>query len=223
MPIATLPIIDASLAERGWATHMTVNDDAQAIVGELNWIGDMLGTQIPGRTGVLDEVLKPQAFDEAHPRSLSGKFGLNALPFHVDLSHRLHPCRYILLGCLNPGCPSAETMLLDWRTIGFSSEELDLLKAAPLLVRNGRRSFYSTILSRNCTFLRYDPGCMEAIDERGRTALDIIQNRLAASQPEFYKWHRGDIMIIDNWRMLHGRTSTVSGSGRRIARILIDA
>ena len=114
-------------------------------------------------------------------------------------------------------------MLLDWRTIGFSSEELDLLKAAPILVRNGRRSFYSTILPRNRAFLRYDPGCMEAIDERGRTALELVQNRLDASQPEFYKWRRGDIMIIDNWRMLHGRTSTDAGSGRCIARILIDA
>ena len=58
-------------------------------------------------------------------------------------------------------------MLLDWRTLGFSSEELDLLEGTPVLVRSGRRSFYSTILAPGGAFLRYDPGCLEAVDQRG--------------------------------------------------------
>ncbi|WP_369009161.1 hypothetical protein [Aminobacter carboxidus] len=31
------------------------------------------------------------------------------------------------------------------------------------------------------------------------------------------------MIIIDNWRVLHGRSPSDQGSGRRLARILIDA
>lgn len=218
---APLPTFPASLAQYGWATHIC--DDAVAVVRELSQIGDILGTRVTGRAGALEEIIQPQAPDDAHPRSLSAQFGLDALPLHAELSHRPRPCRYLLLGCLDPGSPSAATMLLDWRTLGFSSDEQYLLKSAPILVRTGRRSFYSTLLSPNGAFLRYDPGCLEAVDERGRTALRLVERRLAGGSPQIYKWRRGDILVIDNWRVLHGREPSDRGSGRHLARILIDA
>ncbi|TYR36433.1 hypothetical protein FY036_01000 [Mesorhizobium microcysteis] len=183
----------------------------------------MLGTRVMGRAGKLEEVIQPQTFEDAHPRSLSAQYGLNALPFHVELSHRPRPCRYLLLGCIDPGSPSAVTMLINWRTLGFSPEELRLLEGAPILVRTGRRSFYSTIISSDRTFLRYDPGCLEAVDERGQAALRLVAHRLIGGSPETHHWRRGDILIIDNWRFLHGRGPSDQDSGRRLARILINA
>ncbi|MER9606470.1 TauD/TfdA family dioxygenase [Mesorhizobium sp. M0243] len=114
-------------------------------------------------------------------------------------------------------------MLLDWRTLGFSPDELHLLEGAPILVRTGRRSFYSTILSPDRAFLRYDPGCLEAVDERGQAALRLVEHRLTGGSPEVHRWRQGDILVIDNWRVLHGRGPTDQGSGRRLARVLIDA
>lgn len=215
--------IVGSLVERGWSRHSSEDADPGAIVRALGQLGDRLGTRVPGRAGSLEEVIEPRAADDAHPRSLSARYGLGALPFHTELSHRTRPCRYILLGCIDPGSPAAATMLLDWRALGFSREELDLLEDAPILVRTGRRSFYSTILSPGRAFLRYDPGCLEALDERGRTALALIEDRIAGAQSEAHHWRRGDILIIDNWRVLHGRSPSDRGSGRRLARILIDA
>jgi hypothetical protein len=212
-----------SLAARGWAHYVAQGDDTNGVVREIDRIGGFLGTRLPGRTGAFEEVIQPQTLDEAHPRSLSARYGLTPLPFHVELSHRPRPCRYLLLGCIDPGTPSAVTMLLDWRTLDFSSDELHLLEGAPILVRSGRRSFYSTLLSPFRSFLRYDPGCLEAIDKRGRAALELIESRLATSRPEIHEWRRGDILIIDNWRVLHGRGRSTHGSGRRLARILIDA
>ncbi len=116
-------------------------------------------------------------------------------------------------------------MLLDWRNLRFSPQELDLLEAAPILVRTGRRSFYSTILAPGGVFFRYDPACLEALDDRGRSALRLVEARIdgAASEAEAHHWRQGDILIIDNWRVLHGRSPSDHGSGRRLARILIDA
>lgn len=211
------------LAVRGWSLHCGEGADADAIVRELCKLGDCLGTRVAGRAGSLEEVIEPKGAEDAHPRSLSARYGLDALPFHTELSHRTRPCRYLLLGCIDPGSSGAATKLLDWRTLGFSSEELDLLEETPVLVRSGRRSFYSTILAPGGAFLRYDPGCLEAVDQRGHTALALIEHRIAAASPQAHEWHRGDILIIDNWRVLHGRSSSDPRSGRRLARILIDA
>ncbi len=211
------------LAKRGWFHHSGEAMHHDSILHEMGQLGDRLGRRVRGRAGALEEVVVPRHLNEAHPRSLSARYGLSALPFHVELSHRTTPCRYILLGCIDPGSPSATTMLLDWRTLGFSLEELNLLKEAPVLVRAGRRSFYSTILAKGGTFLRYDPGCLEAIDGRGQIALRLVEDRIADAPSDVHHWHQGDILIIDNWRVLHGRSPSDQGSGRRLARILIDA
>ncbi|MEH7876607.1 TauD/TfdA family dioxygenase [Rhizobium laguerreae] len=212
-----------ALAERGWSRHSSEAMDHGSIVRELGQLGDWLGRRVPGRAGSLEEVVKPRTVDDAHPRSLSARYGLGTLPFHTELSHRTRPCRYLLLGCINPGSPAAATVLLDWRTLGFSREELDLLEHAPVLVRTGRRSFYSTIMAPDCAFFRYDPGCLEALDDRGRSALKLVEARIAASEAMAHNWRQGDILIIDNWRVLHGRSPSDQASGRRLARILIDA
>jgi len=213
----------ATLAKRGWSPHLAEGAEAYTIDSEIARIGDLLGTRTAGRAGALEEIIRPQAAEDAHPQSLNARYGLSALPFHTELSHRLRPCRYLLLGCIDPGTPSAATMLLDWRTLGLSPDELRLLEGAPILVRTGRRSFYSTILSPDRAFFRYDPGCLEAVDNRGQAALALVEHRLACAAPQIHHWHRGNILIIDNWRVLHGRRPSDQGSGRRLARVLIDA
>lgn len=195
------------------------------MIQELGRISDSLGMRVSGRAGSFEEVIQPRAVADAHPRSLSARYGLSTLPFHTELSHRTKPCRYILLGCIDPGLPVAATMILNWRNLGFSKQELNLLQSTPVLVRTGRRSFYSTILAPGGAFLRYDPGCIEALDDRGRNALRLVEDRIteATSEAEAHHWRRGDILIIDNWRMLHGRSPSDQAASRRLARILIDA
>ncbi|MDO9461534.1 MAG: TauD/TfdA family dioxygenase, partial [Alphaproteobacteria bacterium] len=65
--------------------------------------------------------------------------------------------------------------------------------------------------------------CIEAVDARGRAALKLVEERLTGCTPQSHEWRRGDILVIDNWRVLHGRGPSGNGSGRRLARILIDA
>lgn len=212
----------AALSRDGWLRHTAACVSTRAVFDEMSRLGDLLGTPAAGRARALEEVIQPRTSNEAHPRSLSAQHGLNTFPFHVELSHRTRPCRYLLLGCLEPGSPNVATMLLDWRTLSFSPDELQLLESAPVLVRSGRRSFYSTLLGCDRAFLRYDPGCLEAVDQRGRAALTLVEHRLALGSPYIHEWRRGEILIIDNWRVLHGRGPTEHGSGRRLARLLIN-
>lgn len=222
--VKSLPLeVTALLSLNGWMLYKLEIATPDNIASEIERMGSFLGKRTAGRAGALEEIVQPLHHEKAHPRSLSAKYGLNALPFHVELSHRTFPCRYVLLGCIAPGKSCSETKLIDWRNLGFSSDELSFLEQVPILVRNGRRSFYSTILNSDRTFLRYDPGCIEAIDERGEIAIQLVEQRLASGVVLEHKWSQGDILIIDNWRILHGRGASESGSDRRLLRTLIDA
>ena len=186
-------------------------------------ISEFLGHCIEGRAGAIRETVTPRNRAEAHPRSQSVTYGLDALPLHVELSHRPAPCRYVLLGCFNPGDPGSATTMLEWRGLGFTSDEIALLKGAPILVRNGRNSFYTTAIPPDGRFLRYDAECVEAVDTRGRTALETIQARLSSAESVAHTWRRGEILVIDNWRILHGREAVPEQSCRRLTRRLVNA
>jgi hypothetical protein len=218
---ALLSALPAGLRDTGWFTTK-IEGDEQQIVNAVEQICSKLGTVVHGRGGVELETIAPSPRELAHPRSLSAVHGLGTFPLHVELSHRIRPCRYVVLACLNPGIPSVATALLDRNQLAFSSDEKAMLRNAVVLVRSGRRSFYSSILPADEAWMRFDIGCMEAFDARGRTAIGIVEERLTRSSPTLHHWIAGGILVIDNWRVLHGRTSAEGAVGRRLSRMLID-
>jgi hypothetical protein len=216
-----LSALPAGVRDTGWFTTKIEGDDQQ-IVNAVEQICSNLGTVVHGRGGVELETIAPFPRELAHPRSLSALHGLGTFPLHVELSHRIRPCRYVVLACLNPGIPSVATALLDRNQLAFSSDEKAMLRNAVVLVRSGRRSFYSSILPADEAWMRFDIGCMEAFDARGRTAIEMVEERLTRSSPTLHRWIAGGILVIDNWRVLHGRTSAEGAVGRRLSRMLID-
>lgn len=215
--------VESTVAEHGWASYSIGDADIVGIGNELRRVSDRFGTRAHGRGGATLEIIQPLEESKAHPRSLSAQVGLDAIPFHSELSHRLRPCRYIALGCVNPGSPGVETTMLDWRELRFSLEELTILEGAPVLVRSGRGSFYTTLLPSNREFLRCDSCCLEAVDERGRNALQLLHERVATGRVRTHSWRSGDVLIIDNWRILHGRESSTRSAGRKLVRVVINA
>lgn len=218
---AFLSALPAGLRDTGWFTGKIEGDDQQ-IVNAVEQICSKLGTVVHGRGGVDLETVAPSPSELAHPRSLSAVHGLGTFPLHAELSHRIRPCRYVVLACLNPGIPSVATALLDRHQLAFSSDEKAMLRNAVLLVRSGRRSFYSSILPADEAWMRFDTGCMEAVDARGQAAIKMVEERLTRSSPTLHHWITGEILVIDNWRVLHGRTSAEGAVGRRLSRMLID-
>ncbi len=180
-----------------------------------------MGAPIPGRRGQLVEAIVPRDEQAADQRSLSAIYGLGELPLHMDTGHYLQPARFLLIGCVDPGHSRAQTRLVDTKELVFTPDELELLSSAPLLIRSGRRSFYSTILDRARPFLRYDPGCMEPIDRRGEHALRAVHGALTRSAVHAHDWSQGEVLMIDNWRILHGRTAA-SADSRLLLRVSVQ-
>lgn len=211
------------LQSQGWCRIAAERIGETDVSTAVDLIAEGLGRPAGGRAGADREMLMPRTRAQSHARSQSATHGLGALPVHVELSHRLIPCRFVVLGCLDPGRPTCATTTVEWGSAGFTPDETKLLKAAPLLVRNGRASFYSTALPADGRFLRWDAECIEPVDPRGYKAVDVLTRRLSSITAEKHLLEAGEILVIDNWRLLHGREAALVDSGRRLLRRLVHA
>jgi len=129
----------------------------------------------------------------------------------------------VVLGCLSEGQSNRDTVLVDFNEIAISNEERTTLLNSPFRVRNGRSSFYGTVLSKDRDFIRYDPGCMTPAKECQVSVEDIFSDVRTAQLQSRIRWKSGKIVVIDNWRMLHGRRGKESekGSDRVLYRVLV--
>ncbi len=205
----------------GWRCYCTSAKNQEAFTETLLALAYRMGPVIPGRNGALIESIVPRSIEAAEERSLSAIYGLSELPLHIDTAHYLRPARYLLLGCANPGRSTTQTRLAPTSALEFSPSELSLLSSTALLVRTGRRSFYSTILDHNRPFFRYDPGCMEPLDARGEQAMQIVSDAINRIEVIRHEWRRGEILLIDNWKMLHGRSATAADD-RQLFRVSVQ-
>jgi alpha-ketoglutarate-dependent taurine dioxygenase len=157
----------------------------------------------------------------ANVKSLSAVHGLGSFPMHTDGAHRLQPPRFVVLVCASPGTSPVPTTLLRFRDLQVTASERARFEAAAFLVRNGRRSFYSTICSRSRPFIRFDAGCMVPQGAESAATAKLIADRANEVGVTFVHWRAGDVLVIDNWNVLHGRGLGLSeaSSDRKLLRV----
>lgn len=194
------------LKDKGWSSQDVPFTSEADFLAELLRRATLLGPPVPTRPrGQAWDVLQPKDARVAKPHSLSRTYSTGEFPCHTDTAHWLTPCRYLLFGCVSPGAARRPTILLDIQDIPLTSTQRNLLISTPLRVANGRNSFFSSIISPSGRFIRYDPGCMFPIDADGKAALRIFDRQNWDSRLVETHWCHGKLVIIDNWRILHGR------------------
>jgi len=214
--------IGGSLEDDGWAIVSTIASTQEGIAAEMKLLASTLGEIAPGRGGRPVEPILPESVETARVGSLSSKYGLRPLPLHTDTAHWNVPCRYLLLACVDPGPVPTPTILLDSRSIQLSDSERLACRSAPFVVRNGRFSFYGTIMDRDRPFIRLDPGCMKALSNDGADALAAFSLERHAKSLLRHDWKHGNVLLFDNWRLLHARGyDTLTEPGRVLLRIMI--
>lgn len=210
------------LAATGWISGEADDTDETRLSAAVLGIASGLGEVIPGRGRQLVERIVPQSAVSSYRGSLSSLHGLAPLPVHTDTAHWPVPCRYLIMACVNPGPLPVPTVLLDTRAIRLTREQRDASLSAVFLIRNGRKSFYGTISSVGRPFIRFDLGCMEGQSDACCTAVSGYTGRAATSRTTSCEWTPGKLLVIDNWRMLHGRG--VDGEtlpGRVLLRVMV--
>ena len=126
------------------------------------------------------------------------------------------------MGCPEPGPQPTPTILLDSQVVTFTDSEAAACTSAVFLIRNGRRSFYGSVKDRGRPFIRFDRGCMEPLTAEGAELEGVFDRARNAETLHQHDWKRGDVLVIDNWRMLHGRgTDTNTAPGRVLLRAMV--
>lgn len=212
-----------ALRELGWVKLASDARNETALSSRTLMLAEDLGTPVKGRISQMVEPLVPKVPEEAHPASLSQKYGLGAFPFHADTSHWTVPARFLILSCVSLGKCMVPTLLVCRDTVLSTEDERALARSAVFLVKNGRNSFYSSILGMGRDFIRYDPGCMEPQTLDAVEALRLFSHERVAPFIKKVNWEPGDSIVIDNWHMLHARAAiNPNSSSRLLLRCLVS-
>ena len=177
--------------------------------------------QLPGVAEI--QLLTPRQTFDASPNTYSGNFGVQSFPLHTDLAHWFLPPRYFALRCV-VGSRNVSTNLVDTQDLISIVGRKGLMRA---LVRPRRPLQHRLPLLRllsthddGCEMFRWDSLFVEPATPTSLVVCQSVSIFLESVEPTAIQLENlGDTLIIDNWRMLHGRSRvSPSGQQRKIQR-----
>ena len=182
--------------------------------------------RLPGVAEV--QVLSPRHKNQTPPNTYSGNFGLQAFPLHTDLAHWFIPPRFFALRCV-VGSRQVSTSLVDVKDLMSEVGRQNLTRALVRPRRPLKRSRpLLRLLSRRpdgSELFRWDSLFVVPATIESQGTCEAVRDGLASIEPrEIWLENPGDTLIIDNWRMLHGRSSvSTEDETRRVERAYFGA
>ncbi len=171
--------------------------------------------------------LTPNSKTEHEPNTYSGNYGFSEFPLHSDLAHWFLPPRYLLLRCIK-GTASVSTRIYDSKNIVSEFGEVALTRT---LVRPRRpvncAGYLLKIFEKKAdghNLFRWDEKFITPASDKSSIIIPEILHKIKAVVfQEVFLVSPGDTLIIDNWRMLHGRSSVpTEGLSRHIERVYLE-
>lgn len=187
-------------------------------IEELIQLTDELGPIADGAEGITDS-LRPTKSEMATSRSFSYHYGLGEFPLHTDTSFWIRPARYIVFYAETDS--DTCTTILNARSTQkvFSNYLCD--NPVFLSKTEGGAIYESPWISRVDGYIKYDPCYMKPKNAAASALVADLMNY--RSHDIFRKsWVKGQVLVVDNWRCLHGRDSHTSGSPRNLVRLYRD-
>ena len=171
------------------------------------------------------EHLRPNVQEDSKKLTYSSLFGFAAFPFHSDKAHTRKPPHYVMLRCI-VGYPEVSTLLIDVKPI-IESLGRTVLHRSLMGARHvvpGRRCLRMLDFDDNSSWFRWDDVFLEPISAAAIDACKMVRQYLVnANATRACLGQAGDTLIIDNWRMLHGRTEVpLQGQSREIVRLYLE-
>ncbi len=162
----------------------------------------------PGRHAAI-QTLRPRTAAEAAPNTYSGQYGMNDFPLHTDLAHWPSPPRYFLLRCV-VGAEAVPTLLVDSAFLISRVSAVSLARGL-MVSRRPIEGKIRLLALRQRTdngewLLRWDRTFIRPASDAGASAAARLTAALAEAPRQLVTLQApGDTLIVDNWRMLHGR------------------
>ena len=211
------------VAKRGYVLIPKYRPDEQGsvIVEEIAVVADFCRERPTHKLAVRDR-------GQTAPNTYSSRYGLEPFPWHTDFAHWLMPPRFLLLRCL-VGFPDVLTRLVDAHLVSAAVGAGTLFRALvrPRRPRGGVLPLLR-ILSRpnpNSVLIRWDEEYIRPASEAGRKGIAEFARAVATQEVTDIRLSEpGDTLIIDNWRMLHGRSHVpLTSAGRILERSYLEA
>ena len=166
--------------------------------------------------------LRVRERDDAPSRSLSGIHGHGGFPLHTDFAHYAIPPRYVLLrnACTVPIRP---TIVQTLDALSCPETAQRTLQRRVWVIRGGPVPFYAPVLFGAGAYVRWDAACMSP-SALATDALHTWTECLAFAKPFRFEWDINTVLVIDNWRTLHGRAgdTMASDANRVLERIVVS-
>lgn len=211
MPNIDLAQLVAQAVARGWAAGTGSLHNIESYAARNRW------QIVPSRRrGPAIDVLVPTKPSDARPASLSATYGRGAQPLHTDGAHHTVPPDIVLLAA--DAASDVPTLLWRFNPGTLADEVEDAAQEGLFTVRSSGEAFLAA--AWNGRRLRFDPGCMEAGDERA-SRISQFFNSAAATADRFEWATAGQVLAIDNRRVLHARGSAEDEPDRVLQRVAI--
>jgi len=168
--------------------------------------------------------IAPQDRDSAR-NTLSSRYGFGPFPLHTETAYWRTPVRWLLLRCLAPGSASRATTVVDTELLRISPRLLRLM-CNEIWIVAARRPFLATVArppaNGHPLAIRFDRDCMRPLTRGARDLAAILDTLLSEIAPIEVTWSTDDLLVVDNYRCLHGRGSASSPDPDRVLeRILV--
>lgn len=188
-------------------------------------IAQALGEPVALNGGTPVHPLTPKPINEAPFNTYSGNYGLGEFPLHTDLANWYQPPHYLMLRCVVGALDVATTVVDPWPVIDAIGKE-NLVRALMKPRRRvaGRMTLLPVAQPVDDGFMvRWDERYLRHASRAGELFVAQMGPRLRelAAIPVILA-RQGDTIIIDNWRMLHGRGAVPERSrSRHIERVYL--
>ena len=181
-------------------------------------IGKIL--EIPGMPTV--QTLRPRISKGEEKSNYSGNFGLNEFPLHTDLAHWYVPPRYFLLRCIRPSSIVTTDFVVTSKV--FSQEDALVLKRSLFRPRRRLDGRLTILRLQEQEFYRWDRLFIRAMNKSASELQSRVEARLMAiTRHKVALESRGDCILVDNWKIVHGRSSVPHTElNRKIERVYLS-
>lgn len=204
--------INSELSKKGfvfipkWEPDVEIEYLAKKI-GEIVDVSDYFGHEVIPNT----QKIRPKKQSTSLNNQYSGKFGLNAFPFHTDLAHWSKPPNFLMLRCVR-GFEQVSTKLLP---LDYIIEQLDKagLRRAVAKPRSNGSNPTSCLLPlqfamNNQKCIRWDSLFLEPVNENAKRIQEIMsKNETWDMAIDIQLVESGDTLILNNHSNFHARSN----------------
>lgn len=207
----------STLKEQGFVIF-----DADTSDESLLKIASLFGAVVPGDRGVLVQPLLAQEKGKGSFGSFTYKVGYDAFPWHTDTAYWENPVRYLMLTS-EKSSPCA-TLARSFESLAKYIDDFNYLAERSVYLLNipGKRRLLTPVIKKHGEMgFRFDFHIYKPMNEEAKILSSLMLDQLSKESQRIV-WTGNNVLVLDNWRLIHAREDASQDKNRSLKRIYIN-